>query len=115
MLASTIAFYLIATAQYIRFGNAFKLTPYNSETCNSRSLGSWVGGPDQGCITGTDAAAGVGASVIIETTGAVDDNFYAVFFDSDDCNPETEMPEGHKDAGCFSGNYGSYAVWDVGS
>ena len=92
---------------------AFKLSLYRGESCRNELLSQWVGGPEQGCISGTDAAAGVGSSAVITSTGDADKNLYTVFFSSDDCDPETEM--GHKDDGCFDGNYGSFAVWDVGS
>ena len=113
MLPSTVTLTILTIASSVLSTTAFELSPYRGEGCRSEGLGPWVGGPDQGCITGEDAAAGTAQSAIISSTGDVDKNSYTVFFASDDCNPETEM--GHKDEGCFEGNYGSYAVWDVGS
>lgn len=106
-VACTIVFTIFTTTE------AVKLSRYRGEGCRNEALSPWVGGPDQGCISGEDAAAGTAASVIVASTGDVDKNFYTVFFESDDCDPETEI--GHKDEGCFTGNYGSYAVWDIGS
>ncbi|KAI4173124.1 MAG: hypothetical protein LQ346_008475 [Caloplaca aetnensis] len=118
MLPTTMTLRNLSVACIIVFttfttADAVKLSRYRAEGCRSEALGPWIGGPDQGCISGGDAAAGTAKSVIVASTGDVDKNFYTVFFESDDCNPETEI--GHKDEGCFSGGYGSHAVWDVGS
>ena len=92
----------------------FKLTPYTGAQCRGASHTSWVGGNGQGCNKAIDA--GIAESVAIVSTGAVDDNAYVVFFNSDDCDPDSEVPDGHKDGTtCFTGWYGSYAVWDLGS
>ncbi|KAL8997678.1 MAG: hypothetical protein Q9169_003085 [Polycauliona sp. 2 TL-2023] len=92
---------------------AFKLSTYSGEGCRSASVGQWIGGPDQGCQEPLDF--GVAQSVVISSTGPVDKNFYTVFFDSPDCNPDTEVKngKGHFDDGCFTGKYGSFEVWDV--
>ncbi len=105
--------FLALTNFTLRFTYAFRLSPYAGGQCRGAALGSWVGGPDQGCQE--RLYPGNSASVAISSTGSIDDDFYTVFFSSDDCDPDTEVNDGqgHFDDGCFSGAYNSFAVWDV--
>ncbi|PKS12652.1 hypothetical protein jhhlp_000860 [Lomentospora prolificans] len=89
---------------------AYELIFYRGEGCRSENLGHWVGGPNQGCRNDN---MGVAQSVIVKSTGAVDDPHMITFFSSDDCDPRTEIQHGDEDSGCFTVNYGSYVIWDV--
>lgn len=92
---------------------AFELSAYTGIECRSASLEEWIGGEDQGCQE--PISWGTAQSVVIESTGAVDNSSYAVFFSSDDCDPDTEVNDGkgHFDDGCYTGEYKSFAIWDV--
>ena len=98
--------YLIVLSQ--RLAMALKISLYTGENCTSSNNGVVVLGPDQGCQT---QGVGVAASAVIESTGVVDDTFYAVLFSSNDCNPDTVLAKGDQD--CVSANYHSFAVWNV--
>ncbi|EGD99374.1 hypothetical protein TESG_06728 [Trichophyton tonsurans CBS 112818] len=79
------------------------------EHCRSEQLGVQVAGPGQECST---VSAGTAKSVIVKSTGKVDDNFYAVFFSSDDCDPNTVILHTDSDK-CQNVEYKSFKVWDV--
>ncbi len=113
MHSHAVSVLLALTTFTIPFANGFKLTAYNGEQCRSARLNDWTGGPNEGCQDPINY--GVAQSVVISSTGPVDDNFYTVFFSSDDCDPDTEVNngQGHFDDGCFTGEYKSFAVWDV--
>ncbi|KAF4983552.1 hypothetical protein FZEAL_1087 [Fusarium zealandicum] len=96
--------------------NAYKFHYYASQQCTSQKLLEDVLGPDQGCQTLDSARANAG-SLIIESTGPVDDPFMVVLFDSIDCNPDTIVGHGDENGGCLKPDEGrafhSYQVWDL--
>ena len=93
--------------------NAFTISHWAGKECRSQSLGKGDFDPTSGCQRGF---AGNSASVVIQP--APDDKDFGnvvVFFSGDDCKPSDIMNngEGFSDDGCFTGNYGSYEVWDL--
>lgn len=88
---------------------AFNIRFYQGKSCRNFSLGNWIGGPDQGCQT---EFSGNSQSVIVKSTGPVDDPFYVVFFSSKDCNPSTRILHTDQDK-CKDVQFGSYEVWNV--
>jgi len=110
MRFSHIAYLSLSTS----LATAYKLTFYRSEGCRSENLGEWIGGPNQGC---SNEMMGVAQSAIVASTGPVDDNFMITFFESEDCNPDTEIVHGEPDedgSACMTAkNYRSFAVWDL--
>ncbi|KAM7192052.1 hypothetical protein V8F20_009028 [Naviculisporaceae sp. PSN 640] len=104
-------FSLLATTQ---FATAYRLLFYRSDGCRSESLGDWVGGPSMGC---RNDMAGSASSAIVQSTGKIDAPFMITFFESNDCNPDTEIVHGEPDedgSACLNARrYGSFAVWNV--
>jgi hypothetical protein len=88
-----LALLAIAVSQAYSYGITF----YNGQSCRSGSLGTFIGGPNQGCRKDN---AGVAHSAIIQNTGPVDNPFMVTFFTSDDCKPDTEIV--HGDSGCIN-------------
>ncbi|KAI9674538.1 MAG: hypothetical protein M1817_001876 [Caeruleum heppii] len=104
---------LAALAFALPWGSSFKLDFYQGGKCRSANIGESVIGPDAGCQT---QWAGTAASVMVESTGPIDDPFYVVLFSSDDCNPDTVI--GRTDTGCLAAdaapiNYKSFEVWNT--
>ncbi|KAK6834107.1 hypothetical protein PG987_008801 [Apiospora arundinis] len=66
---------------------AYKFTFYQGPGCRSGGAGNNVAGPGQGCMPKTGNAQ----SAIIQSTGAVDDNFAVTFYSSDNCDPASEV------------------------
>ncbi|KAH7389373.1 hypothetical protein DE146DRAFT_663890 [Phaeosphaeria sp. MPI-PUGE-AT-0046c] len=94
--------------------HAYKLNFYSGQGCRSQSLGSREIKADSGCQR---EFAGNGASVIIKTDeNNKDFGNVVVFFEGDDCKPSNIMQSGAAfvfEDGCWTGNYGSYEVWDL--
>jgi len=108
-LFTTITILLFASVQQTW---AYEFTFYSEKGCQGAQAPTpvWVGGPNEGCRRENGGAA---QSVFVKSTGDVDNNFMAVFFGSDDCNPDNEI--GHLDSGCIDkdGGYASFQVWDL--
>lgn len=104
-------------AAYYTFTSAYNLTFYGGQGCRSQNLGRREMKIDSGCQRDF---SGNGASVVVDLgDNSQDITNTVVFFEGDDCNPSRIM----KDAtgtialvfedGCWTGNYGSYEVWDM--
>jgi hypothetical protein len=106
VLHSLAAFYTVT--------NAYKLSLYGGQSCRGLKLGSREMKVDSGCQRDF---AGNGASVIIEVDEENKDfGNVVVFFEGDDCKPSNIMQGGAAfvfEDGCWTGNYGSYEVWDL--
>lgn len=93
---------------------AYKLSIYGGQSCRGQGLGTREMKPDSGCQRDF---AGNGASVVITNDeGNKDFGNVVVFFDGDDCKPSNIMQDGAAfsfEDGCWTGNYGSYEVWDL--
>ncbi|KAM5438231.1 hypothetical protein MferCBS31731_005092 [Microsporum ferrugineum] len=87
----------------------FEFRFYRGKDCRSEPLGFEVAGPGQDCST---VSAGTAQSVIVKSTGKVDDNLYAVFFSSDDCDPNSIVLHTDNDE-CQNVQYKFFKVWDV--
>lgn len=82
---------------------------FSGEKFHGQALGEFIGGPDQGCRTDF---FGNGASVQVQGTGSVDDNFMITFFNSQECDPDTEIA--HADGDCMTvKGYRSFEVLDL--
>jgi hypothetical protein len=113
-MKSSLLNFLAALATFCTLTNAYKLSFYSGKSCRSQGLGSREIAPDTGC--GRDFA-GVGASAVVSVAEKNKDyGKIAVFFSGDDCKPSDIMDEGDAfryEDGCWTGNYGSYEVWDL--
>ncbi|EZF35216.1 hypothetical protein H101_01234 [Trichophyton interdigitale H6] len=109
MHSRTILIPLVALVGLSLPTQGFEFRFYRGEHCRSEQLGVQVAGPGQECST---VSAGTAKSVIVKSTGKVDDNFYAVFFSSDDCDPNTVILHTDSDK-CQNVEYKSFKVWDV--
>lgn len=67
-------------------------------------------GPEAGCMTD---GGGVAQSTIIKSSGPVDGSRYAVFFSSENCDPDTQVAHVDENDHCVSVEYSSVAVWDL--
>ncbi|KAH7082454.1 hypothetical protein FB567DRAFT_531284 [Paraphoma chrysanthemicola] len=96
------------------FTNAYKLSIYGGLSCRGQSLGTREMKVDSGCQRDF---AGNGASASIATDeNNKDFGNVVVFFEGDDCKPSNIMQNGAAfvfENGCWTGNYGSYEVWDL--
>jgi hypothetical protein len=101
---SLVAFYTLA--------DAYSLSIYGGLGCRGQTLGKREMKVDSGCQRDF---AGNGASALI----AADDKDLGnviVFFEGDDCKPSNIMNNGTAfefESKCWTGNYGSYEVWDL--
>lgn len=110
---------LFSASQALAYTFAFR----DNSDCRGMIIERVVGGSNLGCRKpGQESPSPQGAlSVEIASTGAVDNPLMIVFFESDDCRPDTEV--GHVDylegeSGCYTPpkekpNFRSYEVWDV--
>ncbi|KDB28019.1 hypothetical protein H109_00164 [Trichophyton interdigitale MR816] len=106
MHSRTILIPLVALVGLSLPTQGFEFRFYRGEHCRSEQLGVQVAGPGQECST---VSAGTAKSVIVKSTGKVDDNFYAVFFSSDDCDPNTVILHTDSDK-CQNVEYKSFKV-----
>jgi hypothetical protein len=94
--------------------NAYSLSFYSGKSCRSQGLGTTDTNVEPGCGRNF---AGVGASAVVSAAeGFKDFGKVVVFFNGDDCKPSDIMEEGQAykfEDGCWTGNYGSYEVWDL--
>ena len=107
---------LLLTLTSSPLSSAFKLYYYTGEGCRGQRLGEWTGGQNEGCQK--PPYPGVQSSVFVQSTGPIDDPAFTVFFNVDDCDPDSEVTngkdgKGHMDDGCYTGEYRSLAVWDT--
>jgi hypothetical protein len=109
--------YFLVFNSLAAFGNlttAYQLSLYGSKSCRGQGLGSREIKVDSGCQRDF---AGVGASAVIDVDpGNKDFGTVIIFFEGDDCKPSNIMQDGAAfvfENGCWSGNYGSYEVWDL--
>ncbi|EFR03592.1 hypothetical protein MGYG_06586 [Nannizzia gypsea CBS 118893] len=100
---------LVALAGLPLTTQGFEFRFYRGNDCRSEQLGLYVAGPGQDCTT---MSAGAAKSVIVKSTGEIDSNFYAVFFSSEDCDPNTIVLHTDNDE-CHNVEYKSFKVWDV--
>lgn len=135
MLARQSTLFVIVTAlAAVQQATAFRISLYQGRGCRSGSAGSVANAkPSDGCLT--DGAC-MAQSAVVVNTGEEDDNYSITFFDSDDCNPMTELwsrvnimsgdTEGNDDivnSECNSGldenrepsgaTFRSFQVWDL--
>ncbi|KAH8728384.1 hypothetical protein GQ44DRAFT_724385 [Phaeosphaeriaceae sp. PMI808] len=105
---------LHSLAAFCALTNAYKLSLYGGKSCRGQNLGSREMKADSGCQRDF---AGNGASVVITADeGNKDFGNVVVFFEGDDCKPSNIMQDGAAfvfEDGCWTGNYGSYEVWDL--
>lgn len=103
------AFSLVAFV--LPLAQGFQMSFFSGVTqCSGEQVDRQVVKPSDGC---QKTAVGHAGGVIIENSDDSDVNNFAVFFSSDDCNPDKEIV--HSDNGCQTPAYRSFAVWDVGS
>ncbi|KAF1842949.1 uncharacterized protein K460DRAFT_407321 [Cucurbitaria berberidis CBS 394.84] len=111
-MKSFLALHSLAT--FFTLTNAYKISFYSTQNCHSLPLGSREMKVDSGCQRDL---AGTSASVIIKADeGNKDFGNVVVFFKGDDCKPSNIMQDGAAfvfEDGCWTGNYGSYEVWDL--
>ncbi|KAG9235776.1 hypothetical protein BJ875DRAFT_398443 [Amylocarpus encephaloides] len=95
---------------------SYKLSFYRGEGCRGEMLGEIVAGPGVGCRKDN---AGFAQSVIIESTGEVDDNFMFNFMTGADCNPDTAYAKSDGTIGkCLTAtvddkNFAAWQIWNV--
>jgi hypothetical protein len=105
---------LHSLAAFCTLVNAYQLSLYGSKSCRGQNLGTREMKVDSGCQRDF---AGNGASAVIQTdTSNKDFGTVILFFEGDDCKPSNIMQDGAAfvfENGCWTGNYGSYEVWDL--
>lgn len=93
---------------------AYNLSFYGSQGCRGQNLGRREMKPNSGCQRDF---SGNGASVIVDLGDNNQDMTNIVlFYEGDDCKPSSIMKGGTAfvyEDGCWTGNYGSYEVWDM--
>lgn len=109
MIFSTTLIGLVTALSQV---SAYKITFYASEGCRSGAPVSWVGGPNEGCRQDYQDSYN---SVLVKSTGDIDNNFMLVFFSSPDCNPDTEIWHGDENTdSCVNvPSYQSFEIWDL--
>ncbi|KAL2070152.1 hypothetical protein VTL71DRAFT_13178 [Oculimacula yallundae] len=96
--------------------SALSFTFFQTTACKTggETLRDIVYGPGAGCqIEPVTNGAG---SVSIRSTGPIDNTFYAAFFSSNDCNPDTIVVHGDENNGCLNSQpatWGSMQVYNV--
>lgn len=101
-------------AIFCTFTNAYKLSMYGGKSCRGQNLGSREMKVDGGCQK--DLAGNAASVVITPDENSKDFGNVVVFFDGDDCKPSNIMQSGAAfvyEDGYWTGNYGSYEVWDL--
>jgi hypothetical protein len=116
-MKSSIFLNTLATLATFTLTNAYRLHHYGGIQCRGANLGYRDVDSSSGCSRDN---AGVAAAVIVKPDEESNKDFgsVVVFFNGDDCKPSDIMEEGQAfkfEDGCWTGNYGSYEVWDVWS
>ena len=111
MNLKTVQVILLATAGS-HLATSFKITSSQGFGCQGDLIQDWTGG-EGGCQLPNLGMR----SVSITNSEEADDNSFAVFFHSEDCDPDSEVKDGagHFDEGCHDIDYSSYAVWNLDS
>lgn len=91
--------------------DAYDLVFYSGSGCRGQALGSILTGQTRDeCKRDHGGNAG---SVLVRSTGEVDNNYMVVLFGSDDCNPENEVKHGDETDFCLEAGYKGFQVWDM--
>ena len=101
---------LAVVTSIIPFAVAFQVSFYDGPNCAGEFFGTWIGGEGQGC---RQEFVGEAEGVVVQSTGAVDDNTVVAFYSSDDCDLSTAI--GEANVGCiaiddFAAAYRSFNV-----
>ena len=102
---------LFLSALLPHFANSYELVFYTGSGCRGQRLGNILTGQTRDeCKRDYSGNAG---SVMVKSTGEVDNEYMAVLFDSDDCNPEGEVIHGDETDGCLDKSYSGFQVVDT--
>jgi hypothetical protein len=110
---SSILHFLAALAAFSTITTAYNIVHQGGLQCRGAFLSKIDIGIGSGC---RQDHGGVAAAVSIKPDeGGKDFGSVVVFFKGDDCKPSDIMNDGwgFSDEGCFTGNYGSYEIWDL--
>jgi hypothetical protein len=100
MQASTLSLSIALLATTVPLSAALKFNFYASAQSRSAAVEEMLFGLSQSCQTKNSGVS----SVAVSNTGSVGNPYWAIFFSSDDCNPDTV---------CFSEDFKIYQVWRV--
>jgi hypothetical protein len=81
----------------LQIASGFRVDFWGGAQCTDSPLGTWIGGPDQGCQR---LFVGEAEGVTVESTGPVDDNTVVAFYSSSTCDLGTAI--GESNVGCVS-------------
>jgi hypothetical protein len=116
MKTSQVLFNSLTLLTFSTLTAAYRLHHYGGIECRGASLGYRDFDGNSGC---SRDSAGVAAAIIVKPDPAGKDwGSAVVFFNGDDCKPSDIMEDGAAfkfEDGCWTGNYGSYEVWDLWS
>ena len=88
---------LFTASVLLQVASGFRVDFWGGVQCTGSALGTWIGGPHQGCHR---LFVGEAEGVTVESTGPVDDNTVVVFYSSSTCDLGTAIAESN--AGCIS-------------
>ena len=94
-----------------QLGHSYELVFYSGQGCRGQALGKILTGQ-----TGDECKrdqSGNAGSILVKSTGKIDDNYMVALFDSDDCNPEHEVQHGDEIDGCLEKGYKGFQVVDM--
>jgi hypothetical protein len=109
---SPLRVFSISSLFILQVAQAYDLVFYTGSGCRGQRLGNIVLGPtrDDECKREYYGNAG---SILVQSTGAVDDSFMVVLFNSSDCNPDNEVRHGDESDFCLEEPYAGWQVWDM--
>jgi len=102
---------LLLSTLFLQAAHAYELIFYSGSGCRGQDLGRIVTG-----TTGDECKrdySGNAGSILVRSTGAVDNNFMVVLFSGDDCNPDGEVKHGDETDFCLEEPYAGFQVVDT--
>lgn len=111
LLTSATKTLLLFSTLLPQLAHSYELVFYSGSGCRGQRLGKVLTGQTRDeCKRDHSGNAG---SVMVKSTGKVDDEYMVVLFDSDDCNPKGEVIHGDESDGCLDKSYSGYQVVDT--
>ncbi|SPO02484.1 uncharacterized protein DNG_05157 [Cephalotrichum gorgonifer] len=103
---------LILCALFPQGIHSYELVFYSGSGCRGQALGTIITGQTRDeCKRDYSGNAG---SILVSSTGAVDDNYMVVLYGSDDCNLKNEVQHGDDTDFCLEEPYKGFQVVDTG-
>jgi hypothetical protein len=109
---STFQLVSVSALLSLQAARAYDLIFYTGSGCRGGILGNIVLGPTKDDVCKREYYGNAG-SILVKSTGAVDDNFMVALFSNSSCDPETEVQHGDESDFCLDKPYAGWQVWDM--